>query len=511
MNQNKKLKGIMLVLVTMMIMISSTFITRAEGITGIEVDDLTLFPGEEYTIKRTDGDDYDIEGFSFVASADGVTVSEDGVIQADSAITEKKEVWLKITVSYKRKVTADESVVTEETKKVNYFCIITVIPLDLDEAFKPLASGLTRDVVVQEYTSTKITFDIEDKNVATIENGVLKALSAGTTKITVIKNVDGVENTEEYQFTVTDPKFIRESDAIAEFGNATIKELLSGTCEQSAITDLVSSKPSKIKVDGMSISGVKKCGSVVISCIVDGRELKATFTVTRSRPKEALKQKANKSDSYYYYSCKPVIVQKGKKSTFKTTGMSSVSHAEYTNYGPDIASVSDKGVVKGKKYGSSHFIVRIDYREYYITTVVAKKKAVQVLKKAYTTLGKNYSQPRRMDKNYYDCSSLVYRVFKPYGIDFGVNGWAPTADMEAYYMYTHGKMKYHKGVSYKKLKPGDIVFFGPRTKGSYGDIYHVAIYVGDDTIIHAAGTAYGVIQSKYSDRKKSVGCIARPF
>ena len=72
-------------------------------------------------------------------------------------------------------------------------------------------------------------------------------------------------------------------------------------------------------------------------------------------------------------------------------------------------------------------------------------------------------------------------------------------------------MKYHKGVSYKKLKPGDIVFFGPRTKGSYGDIYHVAIYVGDDTIIHAAGRAYGVIQSRYSDRKKSVGCIARPF
>ena len=65
-------------------------------------------------------------------------------------------------------------------------------------------------------------------------------------------------------------------------------------------------------------------------------------------------------------------MQKGKKSTFKTTGMSSVSHAEYTNYGPDIASVSDKGVVKGKKYGSSHFIVRIDYKEYYITTVVGK-------------------------------------------------------------------------------------------------------------------------------------------
>ena len=64
MNQNKKIKGIMLVLVTMMIVISSTFTTRAEGTTGIEVDDLTLFPGEEYTIKRTDGDDYDIEGFS---------------------------------------------------------------------------------------------------------------------------------------------------------------------------------------------------------------------------------------------------------------------------------------------------------------------------------------------------------------------------------------------------------------------------------------------------------------
>ena len=510
MNRIKNNLYIISTILVLLFMINCSIISNAEEITGVQVGDITVFPGEEYTIPRRIGDDYDITSFSYTSSGEGAEVSEDGVITADSSVTEKKDVWLKITVTYTKKSTYENND-APDTKTENYYCIVSIVPLNLDELFKPLAKGLTRDVLVQEYTSTKISFTVSDERVASIDNGVLKAVSAGTTQITVNKEVDGVIDSDDYQFTVTDPKFIRTKDAIAEFGTATIRELLSDISENSTITDITSSKPKKIKVEGDRISGVKKCSSVRISCVVDGRPVNATFTVTRSHPKEALKEKPNKKDSYYYYTCKPVIVQKGKKSTFKTTGMSSVSHAEYTNYGPSIALVSDKGVVKGKKYGSSYFIVRIDYREYHITTVVAKKKAVKVLKKAYTALGKNYSQPRRMDKNYYDCSSLVYRVFKPYGINFGVNGWAPTADMEAYYMYTHGKMKYHKGVSYKKLKPGDIVFFGPRTKGSYGDIYHVAIYVGDDTIIHAAGRAYGVIQSRYSDRKKSVGCIARPF
>ena len=471
---------------------------------------ITLIPGEEYHIPFTTGENYELDVMEaeFSSDASGLSFSENGLISSDTGITEKINVWVYVTAVFKNKVTEQDQ--ADNTVTIKRFFKISVIPLDLEESFKPIAKGLTREVTLSEYTNTQITYEIGDSSIVSLENGILTALSSGETTITIKKKNDTDEFTQTYTIVVTDPAFTRKKDAIAEYGSVSIRNLLSGISDSSEITDLVSSKPKKIQVSGDTISGLKKGTSIVISCTVDGRPIKATFRVTRPYPKGSIKVKESGSN-YYYYTNKPVIVQKGKKATFKASGMSSVSHISYAMASQSIATVSESGVVKGKKYGSTHFIATIDYRDYYITTVVAKKKAVQVLKKAYTALGKNYSMARRMDKNYYDCSSLVWRCYSPYGVTFGYTTWAPTADMEAYYMYTHKKMKYHKAVSYKKLKPGDIVFFGPSSKGNYGDIYHVAIYVGDDTIIHAAGTAYGVIQSNYTSRMKNVSCIARPF
>ena len=397
-----------------------------------------------------------------------------------------------------------------ESITVTKYIKVTIVPIDYDTAFSPLAAGLSRNLFATAYTGMTFQTVISNPAVAAVsEAGVISGISFGTTNVKLIINVADWTYERDIVFDVTDPSFIRPNDAIAEWGSVSVKDILSGISEKSVVTDLATSNKKKVKVEGETISGVKKCNKVTISCTVDGRPISCTFAVTKSKPKGAIK--VNGEGKYYYYSNIPVILQKGKKAAFKASGMGENSHMEFKMDPSTIAEVSEDGVVKAKKYGSTHFTVYIDYREYYVTVVVAKKKVVKVLKKAYTALGKNYSMPRRMEKNYYDCSSLVWRSFSPYGVKFGTYNWAPTAAMEANYMYHHGKMKYFKGVSYKKLKPGDILFFGKCKKGSFGGIHHTAIYVGDNTYIHAAGRAYGVIQSNYTYRKKDIGCIARPL
>lgn len=78
----------------------------------------------------------------------------------------------------------------------------------------------------------------------------------------------------------------------------------------------------------------------------------------------------------------------------------------------------------------------------------------------------------------FDCSGLVYYVFRNFGYTLN-----RTADQQ-YYNGTR--------VKWGEWKPGDLLFFS--TDGS-GYISHVGIYVGDNQIIHAANSRTGVIYS----------------
>ena len=54
------------------------------------------------------------------------------------------------------------------------------------------------------------------------------------------------------------------------------------------------------------------------------------------------------------------------------------------------------------------------------------------------------------------------------------------------------KLGYKKGVvvSDKDLEPGDLVFYGSASYAS-----HVAIYIGDNKVVHAANSRLGIIIS----------------
>ena len=101
--------------------------------------------------------------------------------------------------------------------------------------------------------------------------------------------------------------------------------------------------------------------------------------------------------------------------------------------------------------------------------------------------------------NRFDCSGLVYWVYKQYGYDLqpgARNQWS-TLD---------------KSVKKADLLPGDLVFFSDNGRAS--GIFHVGMYIGDGQFVHAANSQKGVIvtdldeawyANRYLGAKRAIG------
>ena len=90
-------------------------------------------------------------------------------------------------------------------------------------------------------------------------------------------------------------------------------------------------------------------------------------------------------------------------------------------------------------------------------------------------VGYNYTSGGTTPSNGFDCSGFVYYVYNSCGYSL-----SRLCSVQA---------KTGTQVSRDNLSAGDLVFFN---NGSNGSIGHVAIYVGNGTIVHAANTRRGV-------------------
>jgi cell wall-associated NlpC family hydrolase len=95
-----------------------------------------------------------------------------------------------------------------------------------------------------------------------------------------------------------------------------------------------------------------------------------------------------------------------------------------------------------------------------------------------------YSAERWLGKEYYDCSGLiVYSLIRLGFLSKGV-------DYTASDIYN----KICKPINKAELKPGDLCF---SRNGS--DINHVGVYMGEDRVVHARSTFYGVVNTPLFD------------
>lgn len=117
---------------------------------------------------------------------------------------------------------------------------------------------------------------------------------------------------------------------------------------------------------------------------------------------------------------------------------------------------------------------------------------------ALTKVGCQYSQEHRYEEGYYDCSSLVQRLYQEVGLALPAIA------------STQGKFIVDNGleVSEGELEPGDLIFYSYENNGQFRNISHVAIYVGNGRMVHAANTARGVVNDPLNP--SNIGLYGRP-
>ena len=92
-----------------------------------------------------------------------------------------------------------------------------------------------------------------------------------------------------------------------------------------------------------------------------------------------------------------------------------------------------------------------------------------------------------------DCSGLVQQLYRQMGIS------VPRT--------TYEQAKRGKQVPVSQIRPGDLVFYRPGSRGPE----HVGIYVGNGKIVHAANTRLGVIQSNLTNSNGAPMLVLRPY
>lgn len=124
-------------------------------------------------------------------------------------------------------------------------------------------------------------------------------------------------------------------------------------------------------------------------------------------------------------------------------------------------------------------------------------KAVEL---ALSRLGHPYSQAKRGQGNYTDCSYLVLWTYRQLGIIL-----PSTAAAQGKYCVDN-----RLTVSKANLAPGDLVFWSHNPNGRYLNITHVGVYAGDGKVVDASYGKGKVVYRDLFDSKQQV-LYGRPY
>lgn len=123
---------------------------------------------------------------------------------------------------------------------------------------------------------------------------------------------------------------------------------------------------------------------------------------------------------------------------------------------------------------------------------------------ALTKLNTPYSQSRRNQAGYFDCSSFCYWVYSQLGINLSYEG-SNTAAAQGRYITEN-----NLAVSYDSLAPGDLVFYSFETNNRYLNISHMGIYCGDGYLVDASSGRGRVVYRPIYSINRIVLC-GRPY
>lgn len=155
-------------------------------------------------------------------------------------------------------------------------------------------------------------------------------------------------------------------------------------------------------------------------------------------------------------------------------------------------------IALGKLTGEQEELLREAMSEEFRSEIPSFGVGSDVASLALTKVGCQYSQDRRYEEGFYDCSSLVQRCYAEFGISLPA-----VASTQGQYIVEHGLE-----VTEDMLEPGDLIFYSYEQNGEFRNISHVAIYIGNGRIVHAANTARGVVNDPFNP--SNIGLYGRP-
>lgn len=150
-----------------------------------------------------------------------------------------------------------------------------------------------------------------------------------------------------------------------------------------------------------------------------------------------------------------------------------------------VAKISKKGLIVTKNYGNAVITITIADRELSFLVTVAGRIGIEAAAYAYDKVGKaQYSQGKRMEEGYYDCSSLCWRSYSSTETYLGNSkSYAPSSADLALSMKEKGcVISYSGDFDIAEMLPGDLIFSTRGSNGRYLNIDHVAIYYGSELV-----------------------------
>ena len=156
----------------------------------------------------------------------------------------------------------------------------------------------------------------------------------------------------------------------------------------------------------------------------------------------------------------------------------------WSSANPAIAEVDPSGRIVGKSKGNTLVTAKVNGKTFGCVVSVTSELRKNVVEwaRAYSLRSK-YSQSRRMEEGYYDCSALAWRAYNKFGFNIMSTNYAPTAAAMGKY-YDQNKKIVEGGLSDANIRnmmfePGDLFFMeGFVNNGRYRNVYHVEIISG---------------------------------
>ena len=178
-----------------------------------------------------------------------------------------------------------------------------------------------------------------------------------------------------------------------------------------------------------------------------------------------------------------VVISEGGTHQLKIRG-EGAGRIEWSSVNPDIAEVDASGKIIGKTKGNTLIMAKVNGKTFGCVVSVTSeiRKNVVEWARAYS-LKSRYSQSRRMEEGYYDCSSLAWRAYNKFGFNIMSTNYAPTAAAMGQFYDKNGRIVEgglsDENVNKMVFEPGDLFFMeGVANNGRYRNVYHVEIISG---------------------------------